>query len=118
MSNLEDVGIQESTFPTGFKPLLILTAKNLVSDEDVIENIKNHISPNELSDVTLIHMDLPDEERQILSNKCPSSWNFLTAHQMSGSESAVTILYYLQNQTKKLIECHSRARGLLIIVQK
>ena len=118
LSNLEDVGIQESTFPAGFKPLLIMTAKDVVSDNDVIENIKNYILPPEFSNVTLIRDVEENEEIQSFRDKCPSSWNLLTAHQMSGSESAVTILYHLHTQTKKLIECHSRARSLLIIVQK
>ena len=95
-----------------------MTAKDVVSDNDVIENIKNYILPPEFSDVTLIRDVEENEEMQSFRDKCPSSWNLLTAHQMSGSESAVTILYHLHTQTKKLIECHSRARSLLIIVQK
>ena len=114
----KDEPLEESTFPSGRYPLLILVAEGL-PDEVLLDSINEYLMPNNQNDLVLIiDYELNGERKHAIEDICNTkSWKVLESHDMTGSEAAVTVLFHLKDDLRSF-EYHSRARNLLIIVQE
>ena len=92
-------------------------AKEVLSDVEILEIIKNkHLLANDET-VTLLHGILGIDKRlQLISEWCQKqNWNCVYHDSMRGSEADVIIMYDVDCPE---MEPYSRAKNALIILQK
>ena len=113
----EDVSLQESTFPTGSRPILFITAKNMPV-ETIFQSLKEYLLPTDRNDVTVIHRLEDEDELQNFTKLCEDfSWKIVAFDEITGSEATVIVLFQIHNANRNF-EYHSRAKQALFIVHE